>query len=35
MLSVTDLRMLALPDERLWVALCSAAVWMELGQLGV
>ena len=27
--------MLALPKERPWVALCSAAVFMALGQLGV
>ena len=33
--AVTYLLMLALPKERPWVALCSAAVFMALGQLGV
>lgn len=33
--AVTYLLMLALPKERPWVALCSAAVFMTLGQLGV
>ena len=33
--AVTYLLMLALPRERPWVALCSAAVFVALGQLGV
>lgn len=33
--AVTYLLMLALPKERPWVALCSAAVFVALGQLGV
>ena len=33
--AVTYVLMLALPKERPWVALCSAAVFVALGQLGV